>query len=283
MIYTIKNEFISLSVKKMGAELNSIKIGEREYMWQGDPDVWAGQAPLLFPLVGPMHSKTIGGLASEMNNHGFLKETEFSLASQSESEIVLACQASEKTQNLYPFNFKIEVKFALVGKTVESSYTVFNNDEREMVYSFGLHPAFALDLENLKLTDYYIEFGKKETLDRCMFFDDGVSFDIKENVVNNDTKLEFYDELLEKTIVFKDIDFSEVKFCNKKEGALFNFKFDGFKIFAMWQKPQSAYLCLEPWLGYNGPTPHTETVEENTSVTFLEPGKSDTYKMSIEF
>ena len=54
MIHTIENEFLTASISEIGAELQSLKLkaNDDEYIWQGDPDIWSGHSPLLFPIVG---------------------------------------------------------------------------------------------------------------------------------------------------------------------------------------------------------------------------------------
>ena len=46
MIYTIQNEFLTVRVEDLGAQLSSIQAPDgTEYLWQGDPDIWARRAP----------------------------------------------------------------------------------------------------------------------------------------------------------------------------------------------------------------------------------------------
>ena len=53
MIYTIQNEFLTVRVEDLGAQLASIRApGGEEYLWQGNPDIWARRAPILFPTLG---------------------------------------------------------------------------------------------------------------------------------------------------------------------------------------------------------------------------------------
>jgi len=49
---TIKNEYITASFNKVGAELKSLVYNDTEYIWEGRSEVWAGSCPLLFPICG---------------------------------------------------------------------------------------------------------------------------------------------------------------------------------------------------------------------------------------
>ena len=54
MIYSVENEYLTLQVNDIGAELHSLKskkTGE-EYIWYGTPEIWNGQSPILFPVIG---------------------------------------------------------------------------------------------------------------------------------------------------------------------------------------------------------------------------------------
>ena len=52
MVYTIRNEKLKTEINSYGAEIHSIQtLDGCEYLWQGDPAVWNGQAPNLFPYI----------------------------------------------------------------------------------------------------------------------------------------------------------------------------------------------------------------------------------------
>ena len=52
MEYALSNDSISIKVSTAGGSFTSIKAGGCEYLWQGDPAVWSGQAPICFPICG---------------------------------------------------------------------------------------------------------------------------------------------------------------------------------------------------------------------------------------
>lgn len=75
MLYTIFNDFIEVTISDVGAELQSIrsKSDGTEYLWQGNPEFWAGRAYNLFPICGRLTEGryTFEGKTYEMNLHGF--------------------------------------------------------------------------------------------------------------------------------------------------------------------------------------------------------------------
>lgn len=49
MEYTIKSKNLVVKARSFGGELTSIRDNDgTEYLWQGDPKYWKGQAPVLF-------------------------------------------------------------------------------------------------------------------------------------------------------------------------------------------------------------------------------------------
>ena len=53
MEYTLKNKKLTVVFESKGATLHSIKDNDGvEYLWEGNPEYWSGQAPVLFPICG---------------------------------------------------------------------------------------------------------------------------------------------------------------------------------------------------------------------------------------
>ena len=54
MYHQMENAFAHVEVDELGAQLHSLRRRKDgyEYLWQGDPAIWPGQAPILFPIVG---------------------------------------------------------------------------------------------------------------------------------------------------------------------------------------------------------------------------------------
>mgnify|MGYP001533999447 CR=1 FL=1 len=58
MEYALSNDSISIKVSTAGGSFTSIEAGGREYLWQGDPAVWSGQAPICFPICGGLRDNS---------------------------------------------------------------------------------------------------------------------------------------------------------------------------------------------------------------------------------
>ena len=81
MELTLKNEHCAATVTDAGAMLRSLVRDGREYLWQGDPAYWAGQAPVCFPIVGvlPKGASTAFGKPCRMKRHGVARINPFPL------------------------------------------------------------------------------------------------------------------------------------------------------------------------------------------------------------
>ena len=48
----LSNDILTVKLSTTGSELLSVKKQNEEYIWTGDPEIWALHSPLLFPICG---------------------------------------------------------------------------------------------------------------------------------------------------------------------------------------------------------------------------------------
>ena len=166
-LFQISNDKITIQVDSMGAELKSLKdvATGREYMWSGDPQYWKRTSPVLFPLVGSLKDGVyrLDGQEYPMGQHGFARDMEFQLKSQSAHEIWFTLESNEDTLRKYPFPFLLELGYELREKTVAVKWNVKNPGQKQMYFSIGGHPAFLCPIEEgTKQTDYRIRLDVPE-------------------------------------------------------------------------------------------------------------------------
>ena len=146
MVYTIQNDRLCASVQSLGAQLCSLREVStgREHLWQGDPAVWSGQAPLLFPVIGRLNGGKYRWAGQEyaMPKHGFARKKEFALESQSASQLTLLLRDDENTRAIYPFSFELRLTFALEGNALSVRHSVVNTGAGNMPFCLGAHPGF---------------------------------------------------------------------------------------------------------------------------------------------
>lgn len=91
MINSIQNEYLRVSVNNFGAVLcgvQSVKTGH-EFLWQGNPAVWNGQSPVLFPIIGKLLDDKcrIGGKEYEIIRHGIARHRDFTCIDASDNSL----------------------------------------------------------------------------------------------------------------------------------------------------------------------------------------------------
>jgi len=145
MIYTIQNQYLTVKIEDLGAQLASIRDETgREFLWQGSPDSWPRRAPILFPIIGRLKDSTylLDGVPYQMSNHGFARDNLFELAGQSETSLSLRLTDSEETRAVYPFAFSLTVTYTLEDRRIVKSHRVENRSDREMLYELGAHDGY---------------------------------------------------------------------------------------------------------------------------------------------
>ena len=163
----MENDLAYAAVSEHASEITSFidKSTGIEHMWQGDPAFWSGRNPTLFPMVGSTWNKEIwiDGKLYHMGNHGFTRNSDFTCVEHSENKIVMELKDSEETLAQYPFRFTLRIEYTLSGKTLNIHYSITNDNDRDMPFNFGLHPAFNCPMEKgEKQSDYIIETNEDE-------------------------------------------------------------------------------------------------------------------------
>ncbi|SFN91302.1 aldose 1-epimerase family protein [Salegentibacter flavus] len=277
-MHQIKNEFLSITVNPVGAELSSIKNLETgiEHLWQGNPEIWASQAPNLFPVIGVLKNGeyTFEGKTYKMPKHGFVRYNKnIRLKSKTENELVFELQFSEESLKQYPFKFNFEIAFKLNGKNLEVSHQVSNLDEKTMYFSLGGHPAFNAPLsENEDYEDYYLEFDQKLDLRSYLLNKEGLVSERTEGILDNENKIWLKKDLFENdALIFKNIPSKKVVLKSKNSGAVLSVEYSDFKNLGIWAKPNAPYVCIEPWLGIADVEGTDQNLKTKEGIEQLEP------------
>lgn len=254
--YSLENEFLKIKVQETGAELCSIinKQNNLEYIWQADPEIWGSNAPNLFPVIGSLKEGKYNfeGTDYEMPRHGFIRHNrKIRLKEKSKHQLVFELVYSGETLKIYPFKFDFRIAFNLNGKSLEVSYLVINLDSKPMFYSLGGHPAFNIQLFNgEKISDYYLNFHNKMTLDTYLLNEEGLVSSKTKNVLTNDSKLGLTKHLFDNdALIFKNIKSKKVDLLSEKNGKILTMEYLDFKNLGVWAKPGAPFVCIEPWLG----------------------------------
>lgn len=140
----LSNPEISVTVNEHGAELSSLRKGEREYLWQAHEAFWKRHSPILFPIVGSVWNGEyrIDEHVFKLGQHGFARDMDFTLVSRSNDEVLFALESSEETLLKYPYRFRLEIGYRLHDASVDVIWRVKNPSEEPLFFQIGAHPAF---------------------------------------------------------------------------------------------------------------------------------------------
>lgn len=278
MIITIKSDELEVGISNFGAELHSIKDKDGlEYLWQGDPQFWKRRAPILFPFIGPLQdgTYTVDGKEYKMNSHGFARDNMFTMwdLSDNYAEFVLT---SEKTMDIYPFEFDIRVKYTVEGRKITTKIGIKNNDFKTMRFYVGGHPGFRCPLvEGESFNDYVVEFEKPETIEQKML-DGGMR-----TILNNGTTIPLTHELFNNDVFMKSQpNSSSVALKSTKSNKGVKLDFSGCDTIAVWSpNAEAPFVCLEPWSSIPSINDEAKELDKKAHAISLDP--DEIYKFSF--
>ena len=253
--YRLENDAIRIEIESHGAELKSLVKKETgtEYMWCADPQYWGRTSPVLFPLVGNVSGKQYRtkGKTYDMGQHGFARDMEFTLESQTDNEIWFVLRSNEETLAKYPYEFVLKLGYRLDGAKVEVLWHVENPSEEELPFAIGGHPAFYCPVTSgVKQSDCYIQFDvagplKCSTIDGYLVGDRVDTYELEDGMLRIDEHLFDNDAL-----IIEKQNIKKVSLCDPKKQVFLTIELDA-PLFGIWRPadPGAPFVCIEPWYG----------------------------------
>ena len=244
----LKNEKLIVKINELGAEIKSIMYNGMEQMWEGKQEVWSGTAPVLFPICGAVKDDkyTYMGREYSLLQHGFARKQLFELTDSTDERAVFLLKSNDDLKKVYPFDFELYITYTINGTTVKITYDVVNLTDGEMYFSIGSHEAYYTP-EGVE--DYDVIFAEKETLDSHLM----CGRYLKENTVpllKEVTVLPIYKKyFMLDSLVFSNIKSHSAILRNRKTGREIKIEFPYTNNLLIWHKPNSPYICIEPWSG----------------------------------
>lgn len=278
MYYKIENEFLTCEIDDMGAQLHSLKLKEngKEYIWQGNPDIWYGQAPVLFPIIGQVIDDKFryNGVEYTMPKHGLARKLLFSVKECAGAKAVFSLESDENTLKSYPFEFELLVAFELCGKSLVNTMTVINKTKGEMYFSIGAHPGFNCNIGDV------IEFELPETLETERIDSDNLIIPEKFPVIENSREIEITKDIFSKdALILSGIKSKKLRIKGENE---IEFTFGDCPFLGIWAKPGAPYVCLEPWYGVNDGREVKNDISEKRGIQHLNDGESFAFSWIAE-
>ncbi len=278
---TISNSNLTVIINPLGAELISLKNSNcKEYIWEGNPEFWGKHSPILFPIVGCLKDDTYSykGNSYSLLRHGFAHKMEFNIIEKSADNVVFSVTNDKETLENYPFEFELQISYTLVNSELKIGYKVINNNDFEMPFSIGGHPAIALPNE---FDNYSLEFEESEILicsqlENDLICNETISLPMKENRLPLSYSLFENDALIFKKLESKAIIISE------NNVPFLKVKFEGFPSLGIWTKQKAPYICIEPWFGYADTMKNSGELSEKEGIQMIGISEQFQSEYSIE-
>lgn len=281
----IQSSSLCAQIDPLGAQLWALQDESgRDLLWNGDPAVWSGRAPLLFPIVGAL----AGGVyryadrTFPLPRHGFARVSEFQLLRQESAHAEFLLGSSPDTRSVYPFEFELLVAYTLRDSTLETRVTVRNTGGKNLPASFGFHPAFRWPLPyGHARAEHHLTFSDTEPAHVRRLDGQGLLTPAIHPIPLESRRLPLRDALFEHdALIFDAIRSRTVRFgADAGPGIEVNL-FDA-PYLGLWSKPGAGFMCIEPWHGLADPQGFSGDFSGKPGVFEVAPGQARTLAMDI--
>lgn len=278
----LNNGIIKIVISEHGAELRSVIKNEHEYMWCADPKYWGRTSPVLFPFVGGLKNDKyfLNGTEYKGKKHGFARDSEFQTVEKTENSVTFVLKESEKTLADYPFRFTLTIKYTLDGDKVKVGWTVVNENDEEMSFSIGGHPAF-----NLSDGENYFMFDNKSDIKYYLVDERGLCNKKTEHILKNDGYIKLYEGMFDNdAFIIENKQVSEVSLCDRFKKPYVTVRFTA-PLFGLWHPAGKniPFMCIEPWYGRCDADDFDGDLFEREYAQKLAPHKSFYAEYEMEF
>jgi galactose mutarotase-like enzyme len=271
----IRNSHLIAGINPLGAELQSLQVRHNghELIWQRDPEIWAGSAPILFPIVGRLlkGQYALDGQTYRMPNHGIVRGRTWHVVEHDEAHVTLAIGDSDESRVCYPFRWMLEVRFELTDLQLTVTYRVVNRDTRTLYFSIGSHPGFNLNFGSDRIADYFLRtdnpgpawqrhkiLGQVLSKERFDLPWKGPDLQLSDSIFNEDA------------LIFVGVGCKQLSLCHAHDPRQIIFDTGGAPDLGIWAKRGAPYVCFEPWFGYDDLEGHDQQLPTKPGIQTLE-------------
>lgn len=282
MLTTISDGTLSATIDSLGAQLMSLRLGDGEYLWQGDERYWARRAPVLFPIVGCLRDGRAKSARGEVRlaRHGIARLYEHAIVEKTPSSVTYELCATDETRAAYPFDFRLNMTYAIEGGRLVQSFSVTNTGSVDLPFTLGGHPAFNVPVpgeEGASFSDYELVFPEAWTASVPTIDPQGLhDFGHMHELFRDADRLRLTHELIERllTVFFVDVPGRSVRLVGPA-GHGVEVAFDGFGYLGVWTASDEApFVAIEPWVGCATAYDESDVFEEKRGTIVLAPGAS---------
>jgi len=285
----LSNETLRVEVSAHGAELQSIRKGDVEYLWQGDSRYWGRRSPVLFPIVGSVWEARyrVDGTEYQLGQHGFARDMDFILVCATDTEVRYRLESSDETLAKYPYPFVLEIAYRLHGSSIDVIWEVKNPSDKDMYFQIGAHPAFFYpDYDPEKSGRGFFTFDRTEGIECIRIKEKGCvdavtkwPLEMPEGVLK--LEKDTFDAI--DTIMVQDSQLKRVNMFKEDGTAWLSLSFDA-PVVGIWSPPGKVapFICIEPWYGRCDRVGYEGEYKDKDWMNCLAPGEGFKSVYTIE-
>jgi galactose mutarotase-like enzyme len=282
---SLRGPELCVDIDPLGAQLSVLRDRDgRDLLWDGNPSVWSGRAPLLFPIVGALAGGHyhVDARSYPLARHGFARGRRFEVLSADSAAATFRLAADEATLRVYPFRFELTVDFALHESTLSITTRVRNRGDVGMPASFGYHPAFRWPLPyGHERSDHFIEFTTDEPGPMRRLDAAGLLTPVRHVTPIRGRRLALADALFQDDVMIFDEVASRSVTYGAASGPRIRVGYPGSTFLGIWAKPGAAFVCIEPWRGVADPVGFDGDFSTKPGVFLVAPGVEVPIEMTI--
>jgi len=282
---SIASSELCAAIDPLGAQLSTLRDREGlELQWNGDPAVWAGRAPLLFPIVGELANGhyRLGERSFALSRHGFARRRAFTVRAATANSVSLRLSDAAETLAVYPFRFELDVDFSITGPTLTAAVTVRNRGASDMPASFGFHPAFRWPLPyGEQRAAHFLEFSAPEPAPVRRLDAQGLLLPEPQPTPVIGRRLALHDALFAHDVLIFDQLRSDSLSYGAEHGPRLRVSFPDTPLLGVWTKPGAGFICIEPWHGIADPVGFAGDFRAKPGVFAVAPGAAKTIVMTV--
>lgn len=289
-LITIRHGAMEATVDTAGAQLMNLKKDGGEYLWQRDPQWWPRCAPVLFPIVGNIRDDRADSAQGEIRfgRHGLARNYEFEVADAVEDSMTLSLSSNDDTRAKFPYDFKLDMTYALTDDALEQRFTVTNTGDVTLPFVVGGHPAFnvpAPGCEDEDFSDYALRFAEPWTYaSPTISTKTGlIDYQTRFSLLEDSDTLPITHRLFDvDTLIFEDVPQRTVTLSGPS-GHGMRVDFEGFDYLGVWSAANDApFVALEPWRGTATGTDEDDVFEHKRNMQVAAPGETRTFSFTIK-
>jgi galactose mutarotase-like enzyme len=281
----LESDALSAAIDPQGAQLSLLRdAAGRDLLWDGDPAIWKGRAPLLFPIVGALvgGSYRLGSNTYRLPRHGFARDRRFEIVRSTRTAAEFELTADQESLRIYPFRFALRVRFELTGPTLVLKTSIRNHGDRPMPASFGYHPALRWPLPfGYERSRHVIEFELEEPAPMRRLDASGLLTPAAHATPISNRRLALEDSLFRDDAMIFDQIRSRSATYGADEGPRVRLTYPDAPYLGIWTKPGAPFVCIEPWHGVADPEGFQGDLTTKPGIFLVLPGMEFITEMSL--